>query len=61
MFFPPPTAPRTFVEEDPIQPLCRLPQLSQKMIVIVIIGRAGFAKSEKSELFRVNEIAAPSR
>src|SRR6266850_2474657 len=44
MFFPPPTAPRTFVEQDPIEPLRRLPQLRQEMVVIVIVGWTGFRK-----------------
>jgi hypothetical protein len=39
----------------------RPPQLSKKMIVIVIIGWAVFAKSEKREWFGVNAIAVSSR
>src|ERR1700675_412865 len=41
MFFSPPTAPRTFIEEDPIEPLRRLAQFRQEMVVIVIIRWSG--------------------
>ncbi len=44
MFFPPPTAPRTFVQEDPIEPLRRLAQFRQQMVVVVIVGRTGLRK-----------------
>src|SRR4029077_1685100 len=52
MFFSPPTAARTFVEEDSVEPLCGLPQLSKKMIVIIIIGWAGLREVREEGVVR---------